>query len=70
MIETEEYKGYAVVWQGSLPYYQLKKVGQGPVPIPLRGYYTSKKDVHQAVDAYERNKEKPSGKTVSRRTSK
>ena len=34
--------------------YRIKNEGQGPVPIKLRGLYTSKDMAKQAINSYER----------------
>lgn len=47
-----EYKGYMVVpeRQGSMLVIKMK--GQGPVPDPLRGVFTSRGEAHKAIDSY------------------
>lgn len=47
-----EYKGYMVGLgpQGSLM--QIKAKGQGRVPDPLLGLYTSRTEAHKAIDSY------------------
>ena len=47
-----EYKGYNVVPARNAPMLQIKAKGQGMVPDPLKGHYTSRSQAHKAVDQY------------------
>jgi hypothetical protein len=62
-----EYKGYNLVPMGTFPFTEIKAIGSGPVPTPLRGYWTTITSAMKAVDAMlaEVNKEPNNGKTKS-----
>ena len=53
----KEYKGYKVELVAQLNLYALKNK-QGPMPEALSGYYSTPRDVMQAVDACLANKKK------------
>lgn len=46
---------------------EIKNKGQGPVPKPLAGMYTSRAEAHKKIDMYlsSLKKGKPNGKTKS-----
>ena len=47
-----EYKGYALKSAEGFSMIEIKSVGQGPVPIPLRGYYTNREIAMRSIDFY------------------
>lgn len=73
MAETKqhEYKGYNLGLTGSYALVQIKAKGQGTVPVPLRGMFTSFNDAHKAVDGYLNSlmKGRKNGKTKDSGTS-
>ena len=60
------YKGYRIVNWGGYNLLEIKSVGQGPVPEPLRGNYTSHANARKAIDNLVDIKENPGGKTTGR----
>lgn len=54
MVETNqhEYKGYNLGLTGSYALVQIKAKGQGTVPLPLRGMFTSFAQAQKTVDGY------------------
>lgn len=53
-----EYRGYKIDGDGTYGYKEIKPVGRGSVPMPLRGAWTSAKDAQRAIDN-EMNKKEP-----------
>lgn len=47
-----KYRGYQVLADGTYSLYQVKAVGQGKIPNPLIGLYTSKHEAEDAIDGY------------------
>lgn len=71
-MEKHEYKGYNLGLTGSFALVQIKAKGQGQVPNPLKGLYTSFATAERAVDQYlasllkgKRNGKKPSTESSS-----
>lgn len=62
-----EYKGYNLKSLGTFPMIEIKAIGSGPVPIPLRGYFTTGVSAMKAVDTFLNSlvKETNNGKTKS-----
>ena len=60
------YKGYQIVNYGGFNLVEIKSIGQGPVPDPLRGLYTSHATARKTIDNFLLTKETDSGKTKSR----
>ena len=73
MAETtqHEYKGYNLGLTGSFALVQIKAKGQGTVPLPLRGLFTSFAQAQKSVDNYLNSllKGKNNGKTKNSGTS-
>lgn len=55
-IQTE-YKGYLIAGDGTYGMKEIKPVGKGSVPMPLRGSYTSAYMAHKAIDTHLREKQ-------------
>jgi hypothetical protein len=51
-VTMSEYKGYNLNHLGTFPMLEIKAIGSGPVPIPLRGYFTTMVDAMKAVDTF------------------
>jgi hypothetical protein len=47
-----EYKGYNLGAHNSFSMVVIKAKGQGTVPVPLRGMFTSQKNAISAIDNY------------------
>ena len=60
-----EYRGFNI--KAAVPWnlVEIKSIGQGPVPEPLRGMFTTKMSARAAIDFFLRNKEIEGGKTKS-----
>lgn len=54
----KEYNGYNIHQLGTFPMVEIKAIGSGPVPSPLRGVFTTVTMARKAVDSYLANKEK------------
>ena len=65
-----EYKGYMVVPERQGSMLRIKMKGQGPVPNPLQGVFTSRSEANKSIDSYLQGllKGKSNGKTKSTRT--
>jgi len=69
-----EYKGYMVVPTRVGSFLEIKNKGQGPVPDPLKGVYTTRLAAHKQIDSYltsllkGKTKGKTNGKTKSTST--
>lgn len=51
-VRQEEYKGYNLGLTGSFAMVKVKAKGQGTIPLPLRGLYTTFAEAKQGVDVY------------------
>lgn len=62
-----EYKGYNIAPLGTFAMVEIKAIGQGFVPKPLQGLFTTKTSAMSAIDLFVSQKEKglPDGKTKS-----
>lgn len=47
-----EYKGYAIVADGTFGYKNIKSIGAGVLPKTLRGSYTGFQQAKNAIDAH------------------
>ena len=50
MEDLQVYKDYRIVPQGSFPMWVIKPKGQGQVPVPLRGMYSSVPEAKKHID--------------------
>ncbi len=64
-----EYNGYSIRPLGTFPMVEIKALGQGFVPGPLKGLFTTRSEAMKAIDVFVRDKEKGprDGKTKSAR---
>jgi len=53
-----EYRGYKIEGDGTFGLYEIKPLGRGSVPKPLRGKYTNHSQAKVAIDQYESSKDK------------
>lgn len=53
-----DYKGYKIENDGTFGMKEIKPLGRGSVPKPLRGKYTGYKEAQEAIDSYESTKVK------------
>lgn len=65
-----EYNGYQIVALGTFPMVEIKAIGQGRVPDPLIGLFTTTSEARRAIDSYLSNKGKgkQNGKAKGRST--
>lgn len=47
---STEYNGYKIVSDGTYGYKEIKSIGRGALPLPLRGQFTTEKVARQAID--------------------
>ena len=60
-----EYKGFNIRKTDAWNLVEIKAIGQGPVPDPLRGMFTTKSAARSAIDFFLKDKEIEGGKTKS-----
>lgn len=60
-----EYKGFNIKAATPWNLVEIKSVGQGPVPEPLRGMFTTKMAARLAIDFFLTNKEIKGGEAKS-----
>lgn len=63
MENNNEYKGYAVVSDGTFGHKLIKPLGKGSVHLSLRGSYTNAGQAFRAIDVYLSQKDNTNGKT-------
>jgi hypothetical protein len=65
-----EYKGYNLKAAEGFSMIEIKSIGQGPAPAPLRGFYTNREIAMKGIDTYlaSTNKGVDNGKTKGRST--
>lgn len=47
---SSDYNGYKIVSDGTYGYKEIKSIGRGALPLPLRGQFTTEKVARQAID--------------------
>ena len=48
--QTNTYKGFKILPLGTFSVFEIKPMGSGTVPMPLRGHYTNRREAQMAVD--------------------
>lgn len=58
-----EYNGYKIVSDGTYGCKEIKSLGRGAIPLPLRGQFTTERVARQAIDNHLASKVTTNDKT-------